>query len=132
MSGKPLGIPVWVKRRGNDKAAAILQQWEFGVDEPGQELTITLDAGGVPVAPRKSKNMTPEEYALQSKDLNAQLELVDINAKQLKKAAKAARRQTLIENTSMVKHRIDVGWTLLASIAITAFSMLAMFNKLPW
>jgi hypothetical protein len=132
MAGDPLGIPVWVKRRGNDKAAAILQQWEFGVDEPGQELTITLNNMGAPIAPRKSKNMTPEEYALQHKDLNAQLALVDINAKQLKKAARAARRQTLIENTSMVKHRVDVGWTLLASIAITAFSILAMFGKLPF
>ena len=131
MAGDPLGIPVWVKRRGNDKAAAILQQWQFALNEPGEELTITLDAGGVPVAPRK-RTMTPEEYALQTKDLNAQLALVDINAKQLKKAAKASRKQILTENTSMIKHRLDVGWTLLARVAITAFSILAMFGKLPW
>ena len=76
--------------------------------------------------------MTPEEHVLRQQDLNAQMLLQNINAKQLKKAAKQARKQTLIENTSMVKHRVDVGWTLLMSIAITAFSVLAMFNKLPW
>lgn len=132
MAGDPLGIPVWVKRRGKDKAAAIIQQWIFELNEPGEELTITLDERGVPVAPRKRKNMSPEEYALNHKELQTQLSLASINAKQIKKAAKAARKQTLIENTSMVKHRVDVGWTLLASIAITAFSILAMFNKLPW
>lgn len=131
MAGDPLGIPVWVKRRGKDKAAAIIQQWIFAVNEPGEELTITLDAGGAPVAPRK-RDMSTEEYALQQASLEAQLSMANINAKQLKKAAKQARKQTLIENTSMIKHRVDVGWALLASIAITAFSVLAMFNKLPW
>ena len=131
MAGDPLGIPVWVKRRGKDKAAAIIQQWIFAVNEPGEELTITLDAGGAPVAPR-NRDMSTEKYALQQAELTAQLSLANINAKTLKKAAKSARKQTLIENTSMIKHRVDVGWTLLASIAITAFSVLAMFNKLPW
>ncbi len=131
MAGDPLGIPVWVKRRGKDKAAAIIQQWIFAVNEPGEELTITLDAGGAPVAPRM-RDMSTEKYALQQAELTAQLSMANINAKQLKKAAKAARKQTLIENTSMIKHRVDVGWALLASIAITAFSVLAMFNKLPW
>lgn len=131
MAGDPLGIPVWVKRRGKDKAAAIIQQWIFAVNEPGEELTITLDAGGAPVAPR-NRDMSTEKYALQQAELTAQLSLANINAKTLKKAAKSARKQTLIENTSMIKHRVDVGWALLASIAITAFSVLAMFNKLPW
>lgn len=131
MAGDPLGIPVWVKRRGNDKAAAILQQWIFAVNEPGEELTITLDAGGAPVAPRK-RTMSSEEHAIHLQDWRSQLAAHNIAAKELKKAAKAARKQTLIENTSMIKHRVDVGWTLLASIAITAFSVLAMFGKLPW
>jgi len=131
MAGDPLGIPVWVKRRGNDKAAAILQQWIFAVNEPGEELTITLDNGGAPVAPRK-RTMSPEEHALRQNDLNAQLMLQNINAKQLKQATKAARKQTLLENTSMIKHRLDVGWTLFGTVAITAFSILAMFGKLPF
>ena len=131
MAGEPLGIPVWVKRRGTDKAAAVLQQWIFAVNEPGEELTISLDASGAPTAPRK-RSMTPEEHVLRQQDLNAQMLLQNINAKQLKHAAKAARKQTLIENTSMIKHRLDVGWSLFGTVLITSFSILAMFGKLPW
>lgn len=135
MRGDPLEIPVWVRRRGNDKAAAVLQQWKFCVNEPGEVLTIVIDQHGQTVEMHDGRSrdpMTTEEYAIRQKELMHQLRNNKITARDMKRAAKEARKQTLLENTEIIRHRYDIGWSLWTVLMGAAYTLLNMTGQLPW